>query len=205
MSDGRRSQIARVSTGFLNTVNDPVPGNSIASPTGALDYSGLVGQEFELTAEQAAALSKTTIGTLYAGRYKYVKCAAGSTAANARGQVVVWSDVNNYVVTPDVAATTAGLPAGVTLNVVTKGNYGFIQVQGKATVLYRASVTDKTLGNLIVQLTTTNTFDAIADATGTYISGGVKGLKNIRGVAIELPTDGGLKLASIWPANLNIK
>lgn len=194
--------------------------NGLTLVTGALNaedvayaggYSGLAGAPGELGQMVAIGdalalkLSKTSTGTLYGGIYQKVKFYGSSSASNVRGGALCWQDRANFVVTPDQTATTEEDFAGIGLMVNTKGNFGFIQVAGKATVLYRASVTNKTLGNLILQLTTTNTFDAIADATGTYISGGVLGLKNIRGVAIELPTDGGLKLASIWPANLNIK
>jgi hypothetical protein len=78
-------------------------------------------------------------------------------------------------------------------------------VAGKASVLFRASVTDKTNGNIVLQLTTTNTFDAIAAGTGSYISGGVKGLLNIVGTCLEAPTDGGVNLISLRMNNLNVR
>jgi hypothetical protein len=90
----------------------------------------------------------------------------------------------------------------VTLNAPTKGNFGIIQVGGIASVLFRASVTDKTAGNLVLQLTTTATADAIAESTGTYISGGVKGLKNIIGTAYEAPGDGAI--SRVWLKNLGL-
>jgi len=54
--------------------------------------------------------------------------------------------------------------------------------------IFHGGFTTKTM-----PVTTTATADAIADATGTYISGGVKGLKNIIGTAYDTPTDGGFK------------
>lgn len=171
--------------------------NSLAYPKGNL------GKIIAINDEQALRLSKTATGTLYAGLYQLVLFKAGSTAANARGGAVCWETRSTFTVTPDQTALTEQDFAGIGLMVNTKGNYGWIQVAGKSTILYRASVTDTTAGNIVLQLTTTNTFDSIADATGTYISGGVKGLKNIVGVGLEAAANGALKLASIWPRNLN--
>ena len=115
-----------------------------------------------------------------------------------------WSDRANFIVTPDATAITEGDFAGIGLLANTKGNFGVIQIAGNASVKFRASVTDKTNSNLILQLTTTNTFDEIADGTGSYISGGTKGLKNIVGIALEAPTDAGVNLISLRLNNVNI-
>lgn len=186
-------------SGYLN--NEDIASaafNDLAYPRGQLGR--LVSYNDAMAYKLSAAPSTTT---LYHGLYQVVNFKSGSTASNAKGQAVFWNDRANFIVTPDAAAATEADFAGIALNAVTKGNYGVIQVAGKCTVLYRASVTDTTAQDLILQLTTTATFDAIADATGTYISGGVKGIKNIVGVALEAPANGALKLASIWPRNLN--
>jgi hypothetical protein len=120
-----------------------------------------------------------------------VQAAGTSTTAPARGGLCRFSTfaVGSYIVSPDFAATDEGKPMGVYCSTPTKGNYCVIQVGGLARPLYRASITSKIDGNLAIQLTTTNTLDAIADATGTYVSGGVKGIKNVFGVVEGTPTD----------------
>lgn len=188
-------------TGFLNTEDVAYPGGY----QGLAGVPGELGQTVSIGDALALKLSKTSVNTQFGGMYQKVRFKSGSTAANIRGGAVFWSDRANFEVTPDATAVTEADFAGVGLMVNTKGNYGVIQVAGKAWCLYRASVTDKNVSNLVLQLTTTNTFDAIADATGTYISGGTKGLKNIVGIAITVPADGAVALVSLWPRNLNIK
>ncbi len=188
-------------SGYFNTEDNASAGGY----SGLAGAPGELGQMVAIGDALALKMSKTTVGTLYGGIYQKVLFKSGSSASNARGGALRWSNRATFEVTPDQTAITEGDFAGIGLMVNTKGNYGIMQVAGKCSVLFRASVTDKTNSNIVLQLTTTNTFDAIADATGTYISGGVKGLKNIVGVALEAPTDGGVNLVDIWPRNLNIK
>lgn len=185
-------------SGYLN--NEDVTSaifNSLAYP------KGLLGKAVFINRERAAQLSLPATGTCYEGVYQVVRYYASSSAANIRGGALCWQDRATFTVTPDQTATTEEDFAGVGLMVNTKGNYGLIQAFGECSIKYRASVTDATLGNLVLQLTATNTFDAIADATGTYISGGVKGIKNIVGVANVLPVNDSVVRASIWARNLN--
>lgn len=185
-------------SGFLNNEDNAYQG-------GFDGFAGVVGQLGKIaayTTQEIAALSKSSVGTLYGGLYQVVKFKSGTSASNARGQLVFWSTPGSFEVTPDATSALEGAIAGVTLNAVTKGNYGIIQVAGIASVLFRASVTDKTAGNLVIQLTTTATADAIAESTGSYISGGVKGLKNIIGTAYEAPSDGGI--TRVWLKNLGL-
>jgi|SoiMethySBSTD1v2_1073268.scaffolds.fasta_scaffold262778_2 hypothetical protein len=188
-------------TGFLNSEDVAYAGGY----QGLAGAPGELGQIVSIGDALALKLSKIATGTLYGGLYQKVQFKSGSSASNIRGGALIWYDRANFIVTPDLAAVTEGDFAGIGLMANTKGNYGFIQVAGKCTIQYRASVTDTNVSDLVLQLTTTNTFDAIADATGSYISGGTKGLKNIVGVAIEAPANSGLKTASIWARNLNIK
>lgn len=185
-------------SGYLN--NEDVTStifNSLAYP------KGLLGKVVSVTREKAAQLSYTSTGTLYEGLYQCVKFYGSSSAANIRGGALCWQDRAAFVVTPDQTATTEEDFAGIGLMVNTKGNFGWLQVCGECSIKYRSTVTDATLGNIVLQVTTANTFDAIADGTGSYISGGVKGLKNIVGVANVLPVNDTVVRASIWPRNVN--
>lgn len=190
-----------LASGFLNA-EDTVAQGGIAGLGGVPGRLGIIAK---YNREMALMLSKTATGTCYAGLYQIVQFKSTSTAAPAKGSAYFWSDRANFIVTPDGTVASEADFAGVGLMANTKGSFGVIQVAGKASVLFRASVTDKTAGNLIIQLTTTNTFDAIAESTGSYISGGVKGLKNIVGAALEAPTDGGVNLITLRVNNLNIR
>lgn len=190
-----------LTTGFLNVEDVAYPGGL----AGLAGVPGDLGKICAINRVFALQYSKTSIGTLYAGLYQKVQFLAGTTAANIRGGALFWTDRANFVVSPDATSALEGDFAGVGLMINTKGNYGFIQVAGKASVLFRATVTDKTNGNIVLQLTTTRTFDALAESTGTYISGGTKGIKNIVGTCLEAPTDGGTNLISLRPNNLNIR
>lgn len=180
----------------LNATNDSQAGGSFF-PT-AYAPASLIGSRLFLTHAEAAALSTTSIGTLYGGIYQYVKF----VSAGVRGQIYSWDVVANTgitdfeVVLPSSLAIE-GLLGGIGLCTVTAGNYGWLQVDGLAGVKYRATVTDKLAGNIVTQLTTTATADAIANSTGSWIGGGALGIKNIIGTAYELPTDGGVNLVML--------
>ena len=190
-----------LSSGYLNA-EDTVAQGGIAGLGGVPGRLGVIAK---YNREFALNLSKTATGTCYAGLYQLVQFKSSSTAAPARGSAYFWSDRANFIVTPDGSVASEGDFAGVGLMANTKGSFGVIQVAGKASVLFRATVTSKVNGQVVIQLTTTNTFDCIAEATGSYISGGTLGLKNIVGTALEAPTDGGINLISLRPINLNIR
>jgi len=203
MPTGPFGDIAKLDLKYLNTVNDPEVGSNIASAVQPR-FGGQLGKLIAVNHAEAAMLSLASVGTLYGGWYQYVK----AVTALARGDIVAWDVVANsgltdYEVTHTITAPHEGYLAGIALNTVTINQYCWIQVQGLAGVKYRSSVTDKTAGNIVLQVTTTATADAIADATGTYISGGVKGLKNIIGAAYEAPTDSGVNLIVMKNFHLN--
>lgn len=197
----------RIIARALNSVDDPAPGvplsSSQASGSIIQPYYGMVGKRLVCTAAMAAKLSDTTIATLYEGIYQYVQFKSGSTATPARGALVYWYDFENYIITPDVSATSnfggdnSGLIAGVILNSVTKGNYGFIQIAGKAGVLFTTPITKTTpvQGDFVTaNSTTTNKADVLADATG--LTGPT--MKRALGVSIETPVANAIKLVDLW-------
>lgn len=188
-------------SGYLNNEDNASQGGE----AGLAGVPGQLGQVYTATFAQALALSKTSVGTLYGGLYQVVKFKSTSTTAPARGGLCFWeAPGTTYTVTPDTTALLETNIAGVYVNAPTKGNFGIIQVGGLASVLFRSTVTDKTAGNIVLQLTTTNTADAIADATGTYISGGVKGIKNVIGSAYAAPADAGITTVLLKGLPLNL-
>lgn len=198
-SNAVSNQSPRVNTGLLNTVNDPNPGAVLASPSGSIvqSYYGQVGGRLFLGAASALAMSDVAgTGTLFEGIYQYVQFKAASAVAPARGGLVVWSDRDNFIVTPDVTAATLNAIAGVALNAVTKGNWGFIQIAGKAAVKFIAVTTKVTpaIGDLVmVDAAPTNAADVLADATAlTSLNA-----KNIIGIAIAAPVGGAISTISL--------
>lgn len=188
--------LAKITTGFLDTVNDVGPMSPVASDI--IDRTK-IGNIYEFSNADALRHSSTpSTQRLYGGWYQYVKF----SSTVARGEIVVWDVAANagwtdFEVIKPSASAHEGFGFGIALGTGTSGRYGFIQVSGLANVLYRASVTDATLGNIVLQLTTTATADAIAESTGSYISGGVKGLKNIIGTAYDIPANGAVKLVML--------
>lgn len=173
---------------YLNTMNDVNMGGTpglagVTGRVGAVKYF----QDFEV-----ARLCDTSVSAvLRQGWYMIVQAKATSTTAPARGGLCRFSTFGSsgYIVTPDFALTDEGKPVGVYCSTPTKGNYCVIQIGGLARPLARATLTAKVDGGLAIQLTTTNTVDGIAEATGSYISGGALGIKNIFGTFEGAPTD----------------
>ena len=191
------NQSPKLPTGFLNSANgDPAPGLplSTASASGSIiqPYAGQVGGKLTIdTNEAALPLSDPATGTLFAGVYQYVLFLSTSVAANARGQIVFWSNRPLYTVTPDVTAATQGLIAGVTLSAITKGNYGWIQIAGRASVKFKTSLTAATpaAGDLLVldQAGTNGVDDPTQSTALTPLQA-----KSQIGVASALPVGGSI-------------
>lgn len=195
------TSITRVSTGFLNTVNDPSPGLTVApSGTGAQQFSQL-GNVIRLNHELAARASKTTIGTLYAGDYMYVQVTGAATASGIRGRLALWDTLaltgqTQFHVTGDVT-TASQFVAGVFLNTVTKGNYCWIQISGLAGVLNAASLVNATLGNVaFVEVALTG---AVAAADfNTLASLTIAQGSSMFGQAYALPVAGSVTLVNLF-------
>lgn len=134
--------------------------------------------------------SYTTTGTLYQGEYQLVKL----NTAVSRGELVFWdtlanNGINDFEVTHTVTAP-AMFKAGVAVCNGTSGEYCYIQISGLASCLYRASVTDTTIGNLVIQTSgTAATVDAVAD--GASINTALL-FKQIVGVAYAQPANDGV-------------
>ena len=185
------SPIIRVSTGLLNTVNDSVIGNQ-AGISGVSKFGGQLGKILWVSSEQIAQMYDASVGTLYAGAYQYVKFAS-DVGTIAPGQLVYWDETaadTAFTVTDDVDSTTLNYAsyAGFALNAVTAGYYGFIQVAGKATGRYVASITGtkQTGAQVMGSVATSGRIDVI-DAAITGLT-----QNNFLGWALALPADGAL-------------
>jgi hypothetical protein len=142
--------------------------------------------------------SLASIGTLFGGIYQLVLVDSGATAANIfTGAAAYFLDTqtgggansgsNNYVVTDSAHAVSPGDVCGVFLNPITPGQWGFIQISGKATVKYTAAVTSASQSASTVSGgATAGTFDnIIAAITGIT-------LPTVVGTPIAVPANGAL-------------
>lgn len=167
-------QAVSLSAKFLNDVNDSVAGGNLVSlPSGVPvppSSQTIPGDRIVLDDATALALSDTAVGTLFGGVYQYVGFLTGSTGAAAVGGVAFYRSnelpagaTQAYTVTadPQPATTTPTYVAGIFINVITKGNFGWIQVAGVASVLFGAALTATLAGtNVFASQTTAGTADA---------------------------------------------
>ena len=181
---------------YLNDVNDPAAGGALVSvPSGAPQVASsatLPGDKIVLDDITAKALSDTTVGTLYGGVYMYVQISS-TTRPVARGGITFFKQADlgvQYVAYTDAQPTTA-IPtyiAGILINAITSGQWGWIQVAGAASVLFD----NFTLGNAtagymvsakISPNQTTGGCPADVGATVSQIT-----VAALIGVAVGLPT-----------------
>lgn len=166
-----KTGINRLVSTFLNNVNDPSPGTSVANSVQAVP--GQLGAVMELNDADAARMSSgvvaalTNVGNLYGGIYQYVQFYAGQSGTTVAGGPVYWQDPDNFVVTADVPTSGLGF-AGVALNVPTKGNYAWILVAGKCACqpLDNTTVGSPAIGDVMV-LSSIGRFDDVADPYAT--------------------------------------
>ncbi len=144
------SQIIRITTGLLNTVNDTVIGGQ-EGISGVSKFGGQLGKTVGFTPDQIAAMYDSTVGTLYGGRFRYVKMRAtdDDSPVLTPGKIVFWdTTVSNwysaYQVTRDEnlsSSDNAVAIAGIYLGGIEPGNYGFIQDLGMVPVRMRSVLT----------------------------------------------------------------
>jgi hypothetical protein len=190
-----------VTTGKLNTVNDAAQGGGVANIVGASRCPGALGSVVYLDVNNPTFYD-STIGTLYPGGYQRVHLVSTSTQAAARGRVAYWVDTTSTTVPFDVTGdATDGNQAGVFINVITKGNYGYIQVEGLASVLFTAAITKTTPAkkDLVFCTAGDGTGDVLADATN--ITSPI--LRRKLGVAEAIPVSGAIGLVKLYGLGQN--
>ena len=197
MPNGVTQAISRTSFGALNDINDVLPGNQ-ASLAGANIYAAQLGSRMWLDGNPGGVKSDSAIGTLYGGCFQYVQFYSG-TASPAKGLPAYWAydqayvaatpylAFNSYIVSVDYSALRCGRFAGVVLNAVTKGQYGWIQTKGLATVQYGTLTGTPLDGDIVYVNNAANAFlsalDGASFATALLI-------KSVVGVAIGAPVTG---------------
>ena len=163
--------------------------------------------DFNSNAEALAA-SQTSVGTLYAGRYRRVQVDSGATAANVKtGTIGIMPSLAAQIVdgfttasalAPSVNVVTSydqaignsvgGVRQVVFLNSITPGNWGYVQELGIATVLGKSPLTaTPAVGDVVVSVATGVVDDPTQSGNPTYAI-----LKTVVGTAIDLPKSNGL-------------
>jgi hypothetical protein len=135
-----RTTLDYIGTKQLNNASTSTPGGVVDPTTGIAISTGTNSGDFvELTAAQALALSKTSVGTLYEGVYQRVKLSATGASNVGLGQPLFWNDANDttdpYPVTnsPGGSGTATYDWAGTVIDPsTTVGQYCWIQCTGKA-------------------------------------------------------------------------
>lgn len=185
-------QAVSLTAKFLNDVNDSAVGGQLVSvPSGVPvppSSQTIAGDRIVLDDATALALSDTAVGTLFGGIYLYVGTTVGATQAPAVGGIAFWPAANigvSYVATsdPQPVAATPGYWAGIFINAITKGNFGWIQIAGVANVLFD--------GTLTAAATASSVSAKVGSTTGTADSGAVLTtitLALVFGVSIGIPT-----------------
>lgn len=202
MSTPWESPIIRVTTGRLNTVNDTVIAGQ-ATLGSRSRYAGQLGKHLILSDEMIASMFDSTVGTLYGGRYRYVRRDAddADSPAMTAGKLCFWdTTVTNwqsaYQVTADEnlsSADNAVMIAGVFIGNIEPGNYGFIQDLGYVYVRFRSVLT--AAGAIGSRVYAAGTGDVGSDqGTADVLTTDSTSLANTRflGNAVEAPAGGGL-------------
>jgi len=162
MPGGRFSKQADYISLKLNanyTGDSVIGGNLTTAPSGLTASQGQAtapGDRIILSPADALIQQNNTTQKLYTGTYRYVASRNNSSSAPTRGHAAFWDTSaaaavgnNNaateasdalYQVTSDEPANFGGLMAGVFINNMTKGNYWWIQESGKATCVFRTTL-----------------------------------------------------------------
>lgn len=206
------SDILRLSGGAINKINDTIIGGvPQGNSTTASATSGQLGKELEL--DDSNLIYDTTMGTVFGGRFRYVRLAAAALAVVV-GQIVFW-DIsvadNLFQVTTSEAGSVPGAQwrAGIVLNSGwTAGNYGIIQTWGPTYVKFRSALSHVPTGLGVavycaaVGAGANNGFADTIDSADPANFSDVNLMANrYLGAAIDLPTNGGLKLINLNIAN----
>jgi hypothetical protein len=189
---------------YLNDVNDAASGGVIVTVPSGVQSPAVSqtqpGDRIVLDDPTAFALSDTVNAQqLFGGIYQYMQTYVSSTASPAIGTCAFYlaADISSttytYRVTADAKPTTA-IPtfiAGVFINAITKGNYGWIQIAGIVSVLFDSTITGAgTVGypvSVKILATVPSTFDVGVPLAASLV-GGIATVSTSAGVAITAVT-----------------
>jgi hypothetical protein len=164
-----------------------------------------LGKRIALADSEVAAYQNTANGTLYGAVYQLVYVDPGATAANVKTGTVAFlvdktpstgaanSGALVYAVSDQSHADSTSLPAGIFLNSITPGNYGFIAVHGKVNALFTTIGTAGIGAGVFVGATGNGTVDtgsaAVTMATiGTYLGNAIVAPVTLTQTPIQMKT-----------------
>lgn len=216
MSTPWESPIIRVSTGLLNTVNDALIGGVSGGASGFSKFSGQLGKHLWYGPEQIGQMFSSAIGTLYPGRFRYIRLREGDDASPALGvgKLLFWDTTLTlwqtlFQVTRDEnlsSADNAVMIAGVYIGSPTaNGNYGFLQDAGMVNVRFRSVLT--AAGAIGSRVYAAGAGDLGADqGTCDVLTTDSTSLANARylGRAVTAPTGGGLSTILLDDARFGV-
>ena len=202
-------QADQLTAKFLNDVNDATSGGAVVSapvgvPSAAISATQ-PGDRIVLDDAAALANSDTVVGTLYGGVYMYVGTLSTATATYIRGRIAFWrsNEMPNgatagYTCTADAQPTTATPTyiAGVVLNTLTAGNYGWIQVAGTASILFDNTLTATGTGLWVSAKVSASAGTLSSADCGAAI--GTTTLSALLGTALGSPTASTVSAVILW-------
>ncbi|SRR6266436_955643 len=196
----------------LNGANDTSASGMADVYTGfPYNAGGLnLGDYFDCTSLEAFRNCRPSTGILYAGRYRRIQVDSGATAANVKtgtiglipSQAAVSQDIGNIggqlpvsmnvVTSYDKSIGGGGKPIRpfVFLNVITPGNFGWVQELGVASVLATTTLTNATplVGDMIAMSTVANNGTVDDPTQSTALTYALFG--QIIGTSFDIPFNG---------------
>lgn len=198
------SEILRINSGTINTVNDVLIGQTGASNGGPSrsHFTGQLGKWADLDSNNI--VYDASVGTVRGGRFQYVRLASGS-AQPVRGQLLFWDNtvaLNLFQVsaTENVSSTShSTLIAGVVLNPNwTPGYYGIIQILGTVAVKFRGTLTTAgAIGCPVYAATAAGADEGLADVLTTDATAVINA--TYLGKAVGQPIGGAVSEIDIVP------
>lgn len=136
-----RYTAARLTTGFLNTVRDILPGSIVQNNTGVAQFQGLLGQKYRFDRQSLTKRWSTSVSAAPTTdiEVQYVQVKSDAPVAPARGVLAFWSSKANFIVTTD---DTLGLDfAGVFMGAGAAGEFMYIAKVGELAMKFKAGTT----------------------------------------------------------------
>lgn len=175
-------KINNVNVALLGQLNSMLQASGVNIGMGGQDD---LGKRITIMEQDAADWTLAANGTLFGGIYQAVQVDSAATAANVGVGKAAFiketatggaagSGAQGYVVTDESHADATSLMAGIFLNSITPGNFGFIQVHGKVNLLFRAVLSQAgAVGGLVLLAGLgTGVFDTIV-APGAFPAGAI--------------------------------
>lgn len=177
------SQGVRVSTGFLDTVNDDFPGGGSSAPGLA---PGQKGARVVLGLDGPINISNSN--NRYEGTFQYVSTLSTDTTLPVLGTLCFWADRANYLVSTAVATYGVENFAGVFLGQYPQpGKWGFIKkAEGGGRTLVSFSGSTPAAGETALAQTGSNIATRVAAGTDIkgYTIGVIQGAKSVGEAAV---------------------